>query len=97
MAKKKRPTAAPYDVALVKATICEYPFADIKKFDIDIRQSRAMPKSMSERLRAFPLFIFGDIATVGMEDPLDLQAIDERCSVRPVTLFARSAPKGLRQ
>jgi type IV pilus assembly protein PilB len=68
---------SPHDVAIVKATICEYPFADIKKFDIDIRQSRAMPKSMSERLRAFPLFIFGDIATVGMEDPLDLQAIDE--------------------
>ncbi|MEX0876557.1 MAG: GspE/PulE family protein [Phycisphaerales bacterium] len=68
---------SPYDVAVVKASICEYPFADITKFDIDIRQSRCMPKSVSERLRAFPLFIFGDIATVGMEDPLDLQTIDE--------------------
>lgn len=66
-----------YDVAIMKASICEYPFADIKKFDIDIRQSRCMPKSVSERLRAFPLFILGDIITVGMEDPLDLQAIDE--------------------
>ena len=65
------------DVAVVKASICEYPFADITKFDIDIRQSRCMPKSVSERLRAFPLFMLGDIATVGMEDPLDLQAIDE--------------------
>lgn len=67
----------PRAVAIVKSMICEYPFIDIKKFDIDIRQSRTMPKSMSERLRAFPLFIFGDIATVAMEDPLDLQAIDE--------------------
>ena len=67
----------PRAVAIVKSMICEYPFIDIKKFDIDIRQSRSMPKSMSERLRAFPLFIFGDIATVAMEDPLDLQAIDE--------------------
>tara|TARA_R110002073_G_scaffold239285_1_gene400862 strand:- start:431798 stop:433492 length:1695 start_codon:yes stop_codon:yes gene_type:complete len=66
-----------HDVAVVKASICEYPFADIKKFDIDIRQSRSMPKSVSERLRAFPLFILGDVVTVGMEDPLDLQAIDE--------------------
>ncbi|MDF1808627.1 MAG: GspE/PulE family protein [Phycisphaerales bacterium] len=65
------------DVAVVKASICEYPFTDLTKFDIDIRQSRCMPKSVSERLRAFPLFILGDIATVGMEDPLDLQAIDE--------------------
>lgn len=67
----------PRAVAIVKSMICEYPFIDIRKFDIDIRQSRAMPKSMSERLRAFPLFIFGEIATVAMEDPLDLQAIDE--------------------
>ncbi|MHA7812681.1 MAG: GspE/PulE family protein [Phycisphaerales bacterium] len=68
---------SPRDVAIVKSTICEYPFVEIKNFDIDIRQSRAMPKSMSERLCAFPLFVFGDIATVAMEDPLDLQAIDE--------------------
>lgn len=68
---------SPREVAIVKAMICEYPFADIKKYDIDIRLSRCIPKSMSERLRAFPIFIFGDIATVAMEDPLDLQAIDE--------------------
>jgi type IV pilus assembly protein PilB len=68
---------SPRDVAIVKAMICEYPFVEIKNFDIDIRHSRCLPKSMSERLRAFPLFMFGDIATVAMEDPLDLQAIDE--------------------
>lgn len=66
-----------HDVAIAKATISEYPFADLNKYDIDIRQSRAMPKSMAERLRVFPIFIFGDIATVAMEDPLDLQGIDE--------------------
>jgi len=60
-------TVSPFDVAVVKASICEYPFVDLTKFDI----------SLSERIKAFPLFIIGDIATVGMEDPLDLQAIDE--------------------
>jgi len=65
------------DVAIVRASICEYPFADIAKYDIDIRQSRSIPKSVAERLCVFPLFILGDIATVGMVDPLDLQAIDE--------------------
>lgn len=70
-------TITTFDVAVAKASICEYPFADISKFDIDIRQSRTMPKSVSERLRAFPLFIIGDVATIGMEDPLDLHAIDE--------------------
>lgn len=68
---------SPHDVAIAKATICEYPFVDLRQYDFDIRQSRALPKSMSERLRAFPIFIFGDIATFAMEDPLDLQAIDE--------------------
>ena len=68
---------SPFDVAGAKATICEYPFVDLQKFDIDIRQSRCMRKSMSERLRAFPIFTIGEIATVAMEDPLDLQAIDE--------------------
>ena len=66
-----------HDVAIAKSTICEYPFADLMNYDIDIRHSRSMPKSVSERLRAFPIFSFGDIATVAMEDPLDLQAIDE--------------------
>ncbi len=68
---------SPHDVALIKASICEYPFVDITNYDIDIRQSRYLPKSVAERLGAFPLFIIGDIVTVGMEDPLDLQAIDE--------------------
>lgn len=65
------------DVAIVRASICEYPFVDLAKFDIDIRQSRAIPKSIAERLCVFPLFILGDVVTVGMVDPLDLQAIDE--------------------
>lgn len=68
---------SPHEVAIAKSTICEYPFVDLRQYDIDIRQSRCLPKSMSERLRAFPIFIFGDIATFAMEDPLDLQAIDE--------------------
>lgn len=68
---------SPFDVAIAKAMICEYPFVDLRHYDIDIRQSRTLPKAMSERLRAFPIFIFGDIATFAMEDPLDLQAIDE--------------------
>lgn len=68
---------SPHDVAIAKSTICEYPFVDLRQYDIDIRQSRCLPKSMSERLRAFPIFSFGDIATFAMEDPLDLQAIDE--------------------
>ena len=47
------------DVAMAKATVCEYPFLDIELFDIDITNSRLLPKSMSERNTAFPLFVTG--------------------------------------
>ncbi len=43
---------SPTEVAIAKATICEYPFTDLNNYDIDIRQSRCMPKSMAERLPA---------------------------------------------
>lgn len=64
------------ELAVAKSVICEYPFVDISLVDADIRNSRRLPKAMAERLIAFPIYILGDIATVAMEDPLDLQAMD---------------------
>ena len=64
------------DLAVAKAVICEYPFVDLTLTDTDIRNSRRLPKAMAERLVAFPIFVLGDVATVAMEDPLDLQAMD---------------------
>lgn len=65
------------DLAIAKSAICEYPFLDIAKIDPDIRNSRRLNKNLAERLVAFPLYVCGDIATVAMEDPLDLQAMDQ--------------------
>lgn len=71
------------EIALAKAAVCEYPFVDLERFDIDITNSRLLPKSMSERLCAFPVFHAGEHVTVAMKEPLDLQAIDEiRQSIR---------------
>jgi type IV pilus assembly protein PilB len=91
------------DIALAKASVCEYPFVDLGQFDIDITNSRMMPKSLAERLCAFPLFKTGEIATVAMKEPLDLRALDEirQClrmqidpvvadSVKLTSLIARS-------
>lgn len=64
------------DLAIAKAVICEYPFVDLSLIDTDIRNSRRVPKSMAERLVAFPIYLLGEVATVAMEDPLDLQAMD---------------------
>jgi len=79
------------DIAMAKATVCEYPFLDLELFDVDITNSRLMPKSMSERNTAFPLFVTGEIATVAMHEPLDLQALDEirqtlRLQIDPVVV-----------
>jgi type IV pilus assembly protein PilB len=65
------------DLAIAKASICEYPFVDLSMVDTDIRNSRRLPKALAERLIAFPLYVLGDVATVAMEDPLDLQAMDQ--------------------
>ncbi|MEZ6243511.1 MAG: GspE/PulE family protein [Phycisphaerales bacterium] len=64
-------------LAIARARICEYPYVDLDWFEIDFQNALKMPKSVAERLGAFPLFILGDVATVAMEDPLNLQAIDE--------------------
>ncbi len=64
------------DLAVAKSIICEYPFVDLALIDPDIRNSRRLPKTMAERLIAFPIYVLGDVATVAMEDPLDLQAMD---------------------
>jgi len=79
------------DIGLAKAVVCEYPFIDLDMFDIDISNSRRIPKSMAERNNAFPLFVAGEIATVAMEEPLDLQALDEirqslRMQIDPVVV-----------
>jgi len=85
--------ASTRDVAIAKSVICEYPFVELENFDVDIRNSRRLSKTISERLRVFPLMVLGDIATVAMEDPLDLQAIDElrqvlRKQIDPVVVDA---------
>ncbi len=81
------------DIAVAKAGISEYPFLDLTMIDPDIRNSRRITKSLAESLNAFPLYVFEDIATVAMGDPLDLQAMDQlrqilRCQIDPVVCDA---------
>ncbi len=64
-------------LAIARARICEYPYVDLDWYEVDFQNALRMPKSVAERLGAFPLFILGEVATVAMEDPLNLQAIDE--------------------
>ncbi len=76
-------------LAIAKAKICEYPFVDLSHYEIDFANARHLPRSVAERLHAFPIFVIDGVATVSMLDPLNLQAIDQvrqhlRCDVDPV-------------
>ena len=64
-------------VAIARAKLCEYPFVDINHYEVDIRHAAYMPRTVAERLVAFPLFVVDGTATVAMLDPLNLQAIDQ--------------------
>jgi type II secretory ATPase GspE/PulE/Tfp pilus assembly ATPase PilB-like protein len=76
-------------LALVRADICEAPFADLSDFEPFYANTKALPRSVAERRCAFPLFIIDGVMTVAMDDPLDLEATDQirqiaRCEVDPV-------------
>jgi len=76
-------------LAISRAKLCEYPFVDLVAYDVDINNANLIPRAMSERLSAFVLFRIGDVSTVAMLDPLNLQSIDQvrqvlRTDVDPV-------------
>lgn len=84
-------------IAMIRAGVCECPFVDPAGFDINLSNTHKLSRAAAETLRAFPLFILGDVATVGMADPLDLRAVDQlrtllKCEIEPVLV----EPEGLR-
>ncbi len=64
-------------VAIARAETAEYPFVDLSWFDVDFKHTGMLTRSTAESLRAFPLFVFERSVTVGMENPLDLRAVDQ--------------------
>lgn len=64
-------------LAITRAKICEYPFVDLSQFEVPISNTSLLPRAVAERLVAFPLFRIDDSVTVGVLDPLNLQALDQ--------------------
>lgn len=80
-------------LAIARAKICEYPFVDLTAFEVNIQNAKLLPRTVAERLGAFPLFVIDGTATVAMGDPLNLQALDQirqilRTDVDPVVCDA---------
>ncbi|MFG0283455.1 MAG: GspE/PulE family protein [Phycisphaerales bacterium JB039] len=63
-------------LSIIRALVYETPYANLDHYDIDLRNTALLPRSVAERARAFPLFHVGSVVTVGMADPLDLRALD---------------------
>lgn len=68
-------------VALVRAQTSEYPYVDPAWYDVNFNNTGLLPRAAAETLRAFPLFVTADSATVGMANPLDLKAVDQLRSI----------------
>lgn len=85
-------------IALARAALMECGYVDLSHFEIDIRNSRLLPRGLAEKHEAFPLFEVDGIITVGMSDPLDLSAVDQiRALMRAEVEAVLCEPAALRQ
>ncbi|MBL1216082.1 MAG: type II/IV secretion system protein [Planctomycetes bacterium] len=64
-------------IALTKAQICEAPFADVTRFEINQKNCSCIPRAVAEQHNVFPLFVFDNVVTLGTTDPLNIAALDQ--------------------
>ena len=64
-------------IALAKAGICEAPFVDLEEYDTCFANTSLVPRSVAERYCLFPLFKIDNVVTLAMDDPLNLEAMDQ--------------------
>ncbi|MHC4219348.1 MAG: GspE/PulE family protein, partial [Planctomycetota bacterium] len=65
------------EVALVKAGICEAPFVNLDEFEACFTNTQLVPRAVAERYCLFPLFKIDNVLTLAMDDPLNLEAMDQ--------------------
>jgi type IV pilus assembly protein PilB len=65
------------EVALVKAGICEAPFVNLDDFEACFANTQLVPRAVAERYCLFPLFKIDNVLTLAMDDPLNLEAMDQ--------------------
>lgn len=64
-------------LAIVRASLAECPYVDLAAFEIDISNAAVLPRTLAERVGAFPLFRSEELTTVGVLDPLNLRGVDQ--------------------
>ena len=65
------------DIALAKAGICEAPFIDLDQYEACFANTQLVPRAVAERYCLFPLFKIDTVLTLAMDDPLNLEAMDQ--------------------
>ncbi len=65
------------DIALAKAGICEAPFVDLDQYEACFANTQLVPRAVAERYCLFPLFKIDTVLTLAMDDPLNLEAMDQ--------------------
>jgi type II secretory ATPase GspE/PulE/Tfp pilus assembly ATPase PilB-like protein len=76
-------------IALTRADICEAPFIELADYDACYANTRIIPRAVAERHCLFPLFMLDGVLTLAMDDPLNLEAMDQvrqiaKCDVEAV-------------
>jgi type II secretory ATPase GspE/PulE/Tfp pilus assembly ATPase PilB-like protein len=64
-------------IALTRADICEAPFIELADFEAGYANTRLIPRTVAERHCLFPLFMIDGVLTLAMDDPLNLEAMDQ--------------------
>ncbi|MHC4319159.1 MAG: GspE/PulE family protein [Planctomycetota bacterium] len=70
-------TVSGREVALVKAGICEAPFLNLDDYEACFANTQLVPRAVAERYCLFPLFKIDNVLTLAMDDPLNLEAMDQ--------------------
>ncbi|MHC4415048.1 MAG: GspE/PulE family protein [Planctomycetota bacterium] len=65
------------DIALARAGICEAPFVDLGQYEACFANTQLVPRSVADRYDVFPLFKIDEVLTLAMDDPLNLEAMDQ--------------------
>ncbi len=85
-------------IALCKAHICEAAYVDLSQYEINLSNCRLIPRSLARQHLCLPLFVLEGATVLGIEDPLNLQALDQvRQFVRGEVDPVLCEPKALRE
>jgi len=65
------------DVALARAALFEVPCVRLNEFEVCLANSGIVPRSIAERFCLYPLFMVDGVLTLAMDDPMNLDAMDQ--------------------